>query len=119
MNAPLVLYLLLAIIGVTGAIGDVFIYRWAGNGKFLMLASGAASWILCLYLFGLYCRASPRPLSIAFTLTAVVHIAIVVGWDVVAHGTRLTRLEWLGVALATIGVLVIETSRGIKTLEEN
>ena len=117
MNSPLVLYTLLAIIGITGAVGDVFIYRWANNDKLLMLASGAASWILCLYLFGLYCRASTRPLSIAFTLTAVVHIAIVVGWDVAAHGTRLNRLEWLGVALPSPGGLGIETARNIKSVD--
>lgn len=93
---------------MTGAAGDLLLYRWATARHNGWLAGALSSWIVSLILFGLLLRWSGRTLGVTFVLAAVVHTAIILSWDAIKSGRRLSLLEWAGLALAMAGVLFIE-----------
>ena len=101
-------YGMLLLIGLTGAVGDIWLYRWAQSNRPLWFVSGLASWLISLILFALLMRSKPRSLSVTFVLIAVVHTAVVLGWDHFSEGTQLSRNEIAGALLAIAGVLLIE-----------
>jgi len=49
---------------------------------------------------------------VTFTLSAVIHVAIVLGWDLVMGETKATLAQWVGIGLAVAGVLLIEAGQG-------
>lgn len=101
-------YALLVIIGISGGAGDVFIYRWAKSNQLQWMVFGQLSWILCITLFGLAMRIGSRSLSVTFVVTALIHIAVVLGWDLFMQRTKISTIESVGLVLAVIGVVCLE-----------
>ena len=101
-------YGLLLLAGLTGGSGDILLAKWAKDYRPIWLAAGLASWLVCLILFAMLIRHSGRSLGVTFTLSAVVHIVVVLGWDLAQGETQTSTLEWTGIALAVAGVVLIE-----------
>ena len=107
----LLIYALLLAIGLTGALGDLWIYKWAVGHKPGWLVAASVVWLASLILFGVMLRLDSRSFSAAFMLVSVFHAVVVVACDVVFFGGRLNRVEWFGMALALASVLVLELSK--------
>ena len=107
----LLVYGLLLGIGLTGALGDLWIYKWAVSQKPGWLVAASVVWLASLILFGVMLRLDSRSFSAAFMLVSVFHAVVVVACDVVFFGGRLNRVEWFGMALALASVLVLELSK--------
>ena len=105
------LYGMLFAIGVTGALGDIWIYEWSKTGKPSRLLLASAVWLLSLLLFGFYLKWDIRPFGAAFMLSAVLHILMVAAWDVVYYRSALTPLEWTGMAFGLLAVVFLEIGR--------
>lgn len=101
-------YLLLLFAGLTGGCGDIWLAKWAKEDRPVWLATGLTSWLVCLILFAMLIRHSGRSVGVTFTLSAVVHIVVVLGWDLAQGETQTSTLEWTGIALAMAGVVLIE-----------
>lgn len=101
-------YGLLFLAGITGGGGDISLAKWAKEDRPIWLVIGLVSWLACLILFAMLIRHSGRSLAVTFTLSAVVHIVVVLGWDLAQGETQTSKLEWAGIALAMIGVVLIE-----------
>lgn len=104
-------YGMLLLIGVTGAAGDVLLYRWATEHHNGWLAAALSIWAFSLVLFGLLIRWGGRTLGLTFVLAAVVHTALILSWDIATSSQRLSRMEWVGLTLAVLGVLLIELAQ--------
>jgi len=105
---PLLIYGLLAAIGLTGALGDLWIYKWAVSDKTVWLVWASVVWLASLILFGVMLRLDSRSFSAAFMLVSLFHAVVVVACDLAFYGGRLNRVEWLGLLLAMVSVLVLE-----------
>lgn len=101
-------YLLLLFAGLTGGCGDIWLAKWAKEDRPVWLATGLMSWLVCLILFAMLIRHSGRSVGVTFTLSAVVHIAIVLGWDLSTGEAQTSKLEWAGIAIAMAGVVLVE-----------
>ncbi len=88
--------------------GDILLAHWAKVNRPLWMAAGLGVWGVCLLLFALLMRHGGRSLGVTFTLSAVIHVALVLGWDLVMGETKATLTQWVGIGLAVAGVLLIE-----------
>ena len=101
-------YFVLMLIGATGALGDVSLYRWAQHQHIGALLAGMLSWGISLLLFAGLLRYGHRSLGATFILSAVIHIVAVLGYEYFASNRATSRLEWMGLLLAAAGILLIE-----------
>jgi uncharacterized membrane protein YhhN len=108
MRTSAMFYLIIAAIAVLGAAGDIWLYRGARAGSSLQLALGLASWLVSLLMFAGLVRSSDCTLSVAFVLSAAIHVAVVVGFDFLMESPSLTLFERLGVVITIVGILCIE-----------
>ena len=104
----LLIFGLFLAIGLTGALGDLWIYKWAVSQKPLWLVAASVVWLASLILFGIMIRLDSRSFSAAFMLVSLFHAVVVVLCDLALFGGRLNRVEWLGMLLALASVLVLE-----------
>lgn len=105
-------YGMLMLAGLTGAAGDILLAQWAKVNRPIWMAAGLGVWGICLLLFALLMRHGGRSLGVTFTLSAVIHVALVLGWDLVMGETKATLAQWVGIGLAVAGVLLIEAGQG-------
>lgn len=104
-------YLLLIAIGLIGGLGDIFTYQWAKSHNNLWFVAACAIWFVDILLFGLLLRYAPISLTVAYTMTLVFHTLIVVACDLIYYGARLNRMEWVGIIMAILSVVVLELAR--------
>lgn len=88
--------------------GDILLAKCAKEDHALWRAVGLANWLVCLIVFALLMRYGGRSLGATFVLAAVVHIAIVLGWDLATGEVRTSAIQWTGIVLAAAGVLLME-----------
>lgn len=112
MNTRWAFYGLLLLAGLTGGAGDILLAQWAKVNRPIWMAAGLGVWGVCLVLFALLMRHGGRSLGVTFTLSAVVHMAVVLGWDLAMGETKATLAQWVGIALAVVGVVLIEAGQG-------
>lgn len=111
-------YAVLVIVGIAGGVGDVCLYRGAKGSQLFWLVMGLASWLVCLLLFAAVLRWGGRSFSVTFVLSAIIHILIVIAWDLFTQKTKLSSLEYVGVVLAVSGILCIELGQYYRPAEE-
>jgi multidrug transporter EmrE-like cation transporter len=111
MLNPWIAYAILLAIGITGGLGDVWIFKWAKSGQTVWLVAACVVWLASLLLFGLLLKLDTRTFSAAFMLSTVFHVVLVIVCDLVFFGGRLTPTEWVGMALAAAAVVVLELGR--------
>ncbi|MFM7316790.1 MAG: hypothetical protein ACKO5E_07560 [bacterium] len=109
--SPWVAYSLLVASGLTGGLGDIWIYNWAKSGKPHWLFLAGFVWLASLFLFGLLLKWDSRTFSAAFMLCTVMHVVLVIICDILYFGGRLNRLEWAGMVVAAIAVVMLEIGR--------
>jgi len=108
---PWLVYVLLVAIGVTGGLGDIWIFKWAKSNNTLWLVLACLIWLASLILFGLLLKWDSRTFSAAVVLSTVFHVVLVVVCDMVYFGGRLTQMEWVGVGFAAVAVILLELGR--------
>ena len=107
-------YVMLILVGVSGGAGDILLDSWAKSSRGIFLAVSLLSWLGCILLFAYLLKYGSRGLGVTFAMSAVIHIVLVMGWDFWFSGTRLNRMELIGVMLAVIAVITIEVGHGLK-----
>jgi len=117
--SPLIAYVLLVASGITGGLGDIWIYNWAKSGKTYWLILAGIVWVASLYLFGLLLKWDTRTFSAAFMLCTVMHVVLVIFCDLLYFGGRLNRLECAGMVVAAIAVIMLEMGRELAASEPN
>lgn len=108
---PWLVYGLLVAIGVTGGLGDIWIFNWARSGKTWWLVVACVVWLASLILFGVLLKWDSRTFSAAFMLSSVFHVVLVVVCDLIYYGGRLSRMECAGMGFAAIAVVLLELGR--------
>ncbi|MFO0878149.1 MAG: hypothetical protein U0840_12435 [Gemmataceae bacterium] len=104
-------YGLLILIGITGALGDIWVYAWFRTGQLLWLILASTACLASLFLFGLLLWWDIRTFSAVFILSSVLHSVAVLWCDWAYFGGRPNRLEWFGIILSFVVVLLLELGR--------
>jgi drug/metabolite transporter (DMT)-like permease len=112
-------YALLVAIGILGGLGDAWVYNWARSHRAWWMVAACAVHVASVVLFGLLLRWDSRAFSSAFMLSSVVHVLVVVAADVALFGGRPNRIEWLGLLMATVGVVLLEVGREERPHSDN
>jgi drug/metabolite transporter (DMT)-like permease len=104
-------YTMLLLIGITGGLGDVWIYHWVKTNRWLWLVAACVVWVASLLLFGLFLKWDTRSFTTAFILSSVFHVLLVGVSDLWFFGGKIGRLEWLGILLGVLSAICIELGR--------
>lgn len=111
-NPVVTTYLMLILVGVAGAVGDILVSRWAKTDGIGWLLGSWLFWIASVTLFGYFLKSDRFAFSTAISFIAfAAHGVVSLLFDFLFLQTRLSREEWLGIALAIIAVLVLEVGR--------
>ena len=116
LNSWLTYGLLLAI-GISGGLGDIWIYKWSKSGDFRWLLISCVVWLLSLMLFAILLKWDNRSFSAAFILSSISHVILVLVCDLIYFGGRLSRLEWAGIGLSFIAICLLELGREAPAIE--
>ena len=108
---PWLLYGLLIAIGISGGLGDIWIYKWSRTGSAWWFAIACGVWLISLLLFAFLLKLDDRSFSASFILSSISHVVLVIVCDLAYFGGRLSRLEWAGITLAVVSIVLLEMGR--------
>lgn len=115
MNHPeysrLMIYGIFIVAGIIGTAGDVLTYQWAKSQHLGYLLGACALWITCLALMGYLMQMERYSFGAVVVLTTISNILLSILWSFSFLKLRPSLLEWSGVILAIISVLLIEIGR--------
>lgn len=114
---PWLTYGLLLAIGISGGLGDIWIYKWSKSGDFRWLLIASIVWLMSLMLFAILLKWDNRSFSAAFILSSISHVVLVLICDLIYFGGRLSRLEWAGIGLSVIAIGLLELGRVAPVIE--
>lgn len=107
IRVALLLALLLAT-GISSALGDVYLYRWAKNGGWVWMLFSYILWMLSVTLFGIYLRWGKITFSFALILAMIVQIALICAYDVVVVKARMAPMQWAALGLGVLSIVMYE-----------
>jgi len=106
-------YGLIIAVGVTGAVGDILINRWAQSRDLFSLVISYALWILSVTLLGYFLRLERYTFASAIVIAVIVHTTVAVIADIRIFGGRITNLQWIGFVFALVAFVLIELGRKV------
>lgn len=107
----LLVYSLLVLVGVIGAVGDIAVNQWAKSHRFEWWLTTCAIWIGAASLFGLLLRWQHFSFGVAVILALLVHSGVVLVWDAIWEGAKLSPLQWLGIFCAVLAFCLVEAGK--------
>lgn len=110
-QSRLLIYIVLFLVGILGAIGDIAVNQWAKNFKWQWWIVASIIWIGAATLFGLLLHWNYFGFGVAVVLALLIHSICVLVWDHLWEKVTLTPLQWIGVALAIAALCCIELGR--------
>jgi drug/metabolite transporter (DMT)-like permease len=106
-----IVYAVLIVVGLMGAISDAIVNQWARTGRLSWLLASYACWIVVATLLGYILRLNYFTFGAAVVLFLMVNSVGALLIDHTVFGGRLTGRGWLGIGLAVAAIVVIEWSR--------
>lgn len=107
IRVVLLLALLLAT-GISSALGDVYLYRWAKNGGLVWILASYALWMLSVTFFGIYLRWGKITFSFALILAMIVQIALICAYDAMIVKARISPMQWAALGLGVLSIVLYE-----------
>jgi hypothetical protein len=104
-------YAVLIVVGMMGAISDAILNQWAKTGRTSWLLAAYASWILVATMLGYILRLNYFTFGAAVVLFLMVNSVAALVLDHTLFAGRLTGRGWLGIGLAVAAIICIESSR--------
>src|SRR5262245_16148157 len=96
----LLIYGLLVVVGVLGAVGDASLNHWARSNRPLSLLASYVLWLGVATLFGFVLKWERFTFGAAVVLALLVHSVTAIVIDRVYFDGRLRGWEWAGIACA-------------------
>lgn len=109
--SPLYVYGLLVIVGFIGALGDATINEWARTSRLWWWLVSIPIWIAAATLFGYVLHWQYFNFSLAVVVALLVHSGAVLLFDRTILGARFSALQWVGVVLALLALVLLELGR--------
>jgi hypothetical protein len=107
-GAPGHLWVLVLLISLTGAGGDLCMDRWARTSEHRWFVVASAVWLANLWLLGWLLKTDSRSLSRLLMLIIIGHLLLVLAWELVHQRIRPTLNESLGMVLGIVVVILLE-----------
>ena len=111
MSNTTFIYGLLITVGLLGAAGDVAVYHWSISRHHGWLLLSWLLWITSVTLFGIFFRYQHFTFGPGLVIALAIHATACLACDYLLYGQRLNRLEILGISLAAISILILESAR--------
>lgn len=113
-ESPYLIYGLILVTAIAGALGDIFIYNWAKTNVMAWMVAACLVFLVSIIAFGFLIKLDTRSLSAAFLIVSMVHAAAVLGCDWLYYGERLNRVECIGMAMAVATIVVLEIGHSMR-----
>lgn len=110
----MILWISAALIGLLGAVVDVFLYRWSKTFALSWWCYSAVLILVFITSLGYLMRIAPAR---GFSMTGLVIVVLLVNiagcavWDVFVSATRFSNLQWAAVVLGTASLILFEAGR--------
>lgn len=109
--SPLLVYCLLVLVGLVGALGDVTVNQWARSNQVWWWVVSCFVWVLAATIFGFVLRLHHFTFSVTVVLALVIHSITVLLIDRVCYGVKLPPLQWAGILCAVLAFCFVELGR--------
>ncbi len=110
-------YALLFAVGLTGAMGEISVYKWGTGRQLSWLIASYGMVLLCVTLLGLFFRYGRFTFGPAIIVALAVHGLSCLACDHFQFGNRLTGIETLGIAFAAVSMILFEVGRPSTIIE--
>jgi len=112
MKGIVVVYSLLIVVGVAGAVGDALLNHWVKTNRILWLTVGFCFWLIACASFAFLLKWERFTFSAAVVLGLLVHSGLAVILDRIYFGGRLTTWQWVGLACAILAIVLMDQGDG-------
>lgn len=109
--SPLLVYCLLVLVGLIGALGDVTVNQWARSNQIWWWIVSCFVWVLAATIFGSVLKLQHFTFGVAVVLALLVHSLCVLAFDYAWYKASLSRWQWLGVVCAILALCCVELGR--------
>jgi multidrug transporter EmrE-like cation transporter len=104
-------YVLLALAGALGAVGDALLNQWVRTSRISWLIPALSLWIIACFLFVLLLKLEYFGFSGAVLLALLIHSILAVFLDRLWFNGRVTPAQWMGFLFAFAAIVLIEIGR--------
>ncbi len=118
MPRTALLYLVLALTGIIGAVSDAILNQWAKTHRWHWLIAAYLAWLVVATLLGLILRWQYVAFSNAVVLFLLANSLAAVVLDYRLFARRLSAWEWVGFMLAVLAICAIEIGRHSRPHED-
>lgn len=101
--------LLLIAAGITGGLGDIFIYKWAVGHRTPHLLGSFAFWLLSTTAFGIYLRIDSQSLTGGVLLAFAMHSLCAIGCDYLHQDLKLSNVQICGAIMLVLAMVMLES----------
>ena len=112
-------YVVLILVGILGAISDAILNQWAKTNQTAWLLAAYCSWIAVATLLGYILKWRYFTFGGAVVVFLLVNSAMAVLLDYKLFGGKMTAWQWVGITLAIVAMCCIEIGRGKSHAENN
>lgn len=105
------IYGVLVIVGLLGAISDALLNEWAQRRRMTWLLAAYAAWLVVATLLGVILRRGYFSFGAAIVLFLLVNSVAALALDVRFFGGRLNAWGWLGIGFALVAMACLELGR--------
>ncbi len=109
--SPFLVYCLLVLVGLVGALGDVTVNQWARSNQVWWWIVSCFVWVLAATIFGLMLKLHHFTFGVAVVLALVIHSITVLLGDRACYGVKLSPLQWVGILCAVLAFCFVELGR--------
>ena len=110
-HASILTYFLLVLIGLSGSVGEILLYKGVKSVNSLWLLAAGGLWFVSLMLMGLLFKMEHFSFGAVVVLATIIHLTVAVLWGLLFTGNRISPLELAGLILAVIAVILLEVGR--------
>lgn len=110
-------YGLLLGVGLLGALSDAVLNQWAKVGGIGWLVASYAAWCVVATVLGFMFRAKHFSFGTATVIFLLANVVFAVLVDYVVFKGKITKWQWVGIALAAIALVVLELGKAHEATE--
>jgi drug/metabolite transporter superfamily protein YnfA len=105
------MFLYIILVAIFGVAGDILINQWARTELVKWWLLSVPVWVVAATVFGIILRQGHYSFGTMVVVILLLHSCIALTWDALVEGAVLTPMQWVGVGVAIVAIILIEVGR--------